>query len=312
MKSIGISGHLLKWFSNYLANRKQRVVINGKASSFLNVQAGIPQGSILGPLLFLIYINDIVLELNSSIRLFADDTSLSIVVENPITATNILNSNLLTIHSWAKQWLVDFNAIKTETIVASRKRHKPHHPDLIMDNIVLQEIIRHRHLGITFSSDLTWHNHTVEITTKGWQRLNILRAFKFKFDRKSLERLYIPIVRPVMEYSWAVWDNCITQDKKLLESVQIEAMRIVTGATKLCSIAKLYEDTGWDTLEARREKQKLIIFYKMFSGITPAYLNQLVPTLVQTQSQYSLRNSNNVLSVHANSTLYYTKLFSLP
>ena len=198
---------MLKWFSNYLANRKQRVVINGKASSFLNVQACVPQGSILGHLLFLIYINDIVLELNCSLILFADDTSLYIVVENPVTTANILNSNLLTIHSWAKQWLVDFNAIKTETMVASRKRHKPHHPDLIMDNVILQEIIRHRHLGITVSSDLTWHNHIIEITTKGWQCFNILRAFKFKFDRKSLERLYISFVRPVMEYSGAVWDN---------------------------------------------------------------------------------------------------------
>ena len=278
-----------------------------KRHLFLNVQAGVPQCSILGPLQFLFYINDIVLELNCSIRLFADDTSLYIVhvVENPVTAANILNSNLLTIHSWAKQWLVDLNAIKTETMITSRKRHKPHHPDLIMDNIVLQEIIRHRHLGITFSSDLTWHNHIVEITTKRWQRFNTLRALKFKFDRKSLERLYISFVRPVMEYSWTVWDNCTNQEKRLLESVQIEAMRIVTGATKLCSIAKLYEGTARETLEARREKQKLIIFYKLFSGITPAYLNQLVPTLVQTQSQYSLRNSNNVLSVHANSTLYY-------
>ena len=136
----------------------------GKHHFFFNVQAGVPQGSILGPLLFLIYINDIVLELNYSIRLFADDTNLYIVVENPVTAANILNWNLLTFHSLAKQWLVDFNAIKTETMVASRKRHKPHHPDLIMDNVVLQEIIRHRHLGITFSSDLTWHNHNQRVS----------------------------------------------------------------------------------------------------------------------------------------------------
>ena len=81
-------------------------------------------------------------------------------------------------------------------------------------------------------------------------------------------------------------------------------MRVVTGATKLCSTAKLYDDTGWDTLESRREKQKLIIFYKIINGLAPTYLNQLVPSLVQNQSQYSLRNSNNIMSVHANSTLY--------
>ena len=161
-------------------------------------------------------------------------------------------------------------------------------------------------MGITFSSDLNWHNHIIEITTKTWQRLNILRAFKFRFDRKSLERMYISFIRPTLEYSGVVWDNCSNQDKKLIESIQIEAMRIVTGATKLCSIGKLYDDTGWESLEARREKQKLIIFFKMVHGLCPDYLNQLVPDLVQSRSQYSLRNSNNMSTIHTNSQLYYS------
>ncbi|MCG8048301.1 MAG: reverse transcriptase family protein [Candidatus Thiodiazotropha endolucinida] len=303
--AIGISDNLLNWFASYLSSRKQRVVINGKTSSYQTVPAGVPQGSILGPLLFLIYINDIVLELNCGIRLFADDTSLYIIVENPQAAANLINSSLSTVHVWSRQWLVDFNAAKTETMVASRKRNKPNHPDLIMNNIILQEVEHHKHLGITFSADLTWHNHIIEVTTKGWQRINLLRAFKFKLDRKSLERMYISFIRPVLEYSGVVWGNCTHQDKKLLESIQIEAMRIVTGATKLCSIEKLYDDTGWETLEARREKQKLIIFYKMINGLAPTYLNQLVPGLVQDQSQYSLRNANNMSFIHANSALYY-------
>ena len=91
--------------------------------------------------------------------------------------------------------------------------------------------------------------------------------------------------------------------KKLIESIQIEAMRIVTGATKLCSIGKLYDDTGWESLEARRENQKLIIFFKMVHGLCPDYLNQLVPALVQNRSQYSLRNSNNITTIHTNSQL---------
>ena len=74
-------------------------------------------------------------------------------------------------------------------------------------------------------------------------------------------------VRPVLEYSGTVWDNCSNEDKKYIESIQIEATRIVTGATKLCSIAKLYEDTRWETLQVRRNRQKLIIFYKMVYGL---------------------------------------------
>ena len=137
LKVTDSSGNLLNRFANYLSNRKQRVVINEKMFSYLNVIAGVPQSSILDPLLFLIYINDIVLELNCNIRLFADDTSLYIIVENPLAAADIMRSSLSTVHAWSNQWLVDFNAVKTETMVVSRKRVKLKHPNLIMDTNIL-------------------------------------------------------------------------------------------------------------------------------------------------------------------------------
>ncbi|MEW8543133.1 MAG: reverse transcriptase family protein, partial [Candidatus Thiodiazotropha sp.] len=305
LKCIGITGKLIDWFLDYLSNRRQRVVLNGKASSFLNVPAGVPQGSILGPLLFLIYINDIVVELSCNVRLFADDTSLYVIVENPVTAGNILNRNLDSIHSWATAWLVDFNPAKTESMVISKKRIKPNHPQLYMDNTEITEVSDHRHLGLVFSSDCGWHNHIVTVTGKAWQRISVLRSFKFRLDRNSLERMYVSFIRPVLEYSGSVWDNCTLNDNKSLEAVNIEAMRIITGATKLCSIAKLYDETGWATLETRRNAQKLIIFYKMINGLTPAYLSQLIPPLVHESSQYSLRNSNNISTVHAHSNMYY-------
>ena len=98
LKSVGITDSRLDWFEDYLNNRKQRVVLPGATSRWTNIQAGVPQGSILGPLLFLVYINDIVDEINSNIRLFADDTSLYIIVENPIEAAIQLNADLEKVH----------------------------------------------------------------------------------------------------------------------------------------------------------------------------------------------------------------------
>jgi hypothetical protein len=102
LKKYGVSGKVLLWFKNYLSERKQRVVVHGQNSEWESLRAGVPQGSILGPLLFLIYINDIVCNIHSPIRLFADDTSLYIIVDNPITSAEILNTDLNTIHDWAK------------------------------------------------------------------------------------------------------------------------------------------------------------------------------------------------------------------
>ena len=119
--AVGISSSLLDWFEYYLYDRKQRVCLNGVYSNTVTIEAGVPQGSILGPLLFLIYINDKVSDITSNIKLFADDTSLSIVVENPTITADILNDDPQNINSWAYKWLVTFKSAKTESMLISKK-----------------------------------------------------------------------------------------------------------------------------------------------------------------------------------------------
>ena len=214
LENIGCTGQLLEWFRNYLSDRKQRVVIRGQSSNWADVEAGVPQGSVLGPLLFLIFINDIVHSINSFIRLFADDTSLYIIVDNPNEAAITLNTDLDKIYKWAEIWLVEFNPLKTFTMTISRRLLSPPHPPLIFNNVQVQVTQSHKHLGLTFSSNCTWSEHIKLITRTAWQRLNMLRGLKFKLKRKSLEKLYIGFVRPLLEYSDTVWDNCRVDEKK--------------------------------------------------------------------------------------------------
>ena len=132
LKTAGVAGSVLTWFKSYLSDRRQRVVLPGVNSNWTFIRAGVPQGSILGPLLFLLYINNIVSEIGSNIRLFADDTSLFIVVDNPVTAAGQLNIDLQKISQWATTWLVSFNPSKTEAMLFSRKLNRPHHPPIFM------------------------------------------------------------------------------------------------------------------------------------------------------------------------------------
>ena len=114
MNSYGIKGNLLSWFKNYLHEGKQKVVIRDSSSSLSNVSAGVPQGSVLGPLLFLIYINDIGEQLLSLTRLFADDTSLGYSSSNPDTLELVINHDLNKLSTWSGKWLMSFNPDKTE------------------------------------------------------------------------------------------------------------------------------------------------------------------------------------------------------
>ena len=211
----------------------------GGISDLTDIKAGVPEGSILGPLLFLLYINDIVEYIHSSFRLFADDTSLYIIVDNPVQAADQLYSDLTKIHQWANKRLVTFNPTKSESIIFSRKRIKPHHPPVLMDNIQINEVSAHKHLRVIFSNGCTWHDHLKHIKKKAWTRVNVMRKLKFKLDRRSLRTIYISFIRHLLEYADIVRDNCNQIEAYELEKIQHDAARIVTGANKLVSINTL-------------------------------------------------------------------------
>ena len=304
LQRAGINGKLLSWFSNYLSNRYQRVVIPGGISSLCHVQAGVPQGSILGPLLFLVYINDIVDDIQSNINLFADDTSLSMVVDDPTNVGNMLQSDIDKISRWAQKWLVKFNPSKSESLVISRKRNKPNHPNLFMSNIEIPSVSSHKHLGIFLSNDGSWDIHINKSLEKAWRRVGIMRHLKVRLNRQSLQTIYFSFIRPLLEYGDVIWDNLSQGLKDELDKLQNEAARIVTGCTKLVAIADLYEETGWETLSERRRKHKLILFYKMMNGLSPNYLNSLVPPTVGNSSVYNLRSPNNLRNIPCRTSFY--------
>ena len=145
----GITGNLHKWFNSYLSNRFQRVTIPGGCSEWVEIKAGVPQGSILGPFLFLLYINDIFHKIHSNIRLFADDTTIYIIVDFPDSAAQILNIDLERIAHWAAKWLVGFNAKKTEALLILRRLCN--HRTLFFNHVPIPEVQFHKHLGIYFS-----------------------------------------------------------------------------------------------------------------------------------------------------------------
>ena len=304
LSSIGITGNLLSWFHNYLFDRKQRVVLRGNESTWHIITAGVPQGSILGPLLFLIYINDIVCEIQSNIKLFADDTSLYIIVENPNLAATALNNDLERINAWSRRWLVDFNPNKTNTITFSRSSTPTVHPPLIFNNTQLNEVSYHKHLGVHLSQNLSWVQQVDYMVTKASTRLNILRKLKFFTDRITLQKIYFSFVRPILEYADIVWDNIPANLVQRLENVQIEAARIVAGATKLVSINKLYTEVGWQTLTDRRKIHRLILFYKIVNGQAPPYLLDLVPSQREQIHTYPTRNRSYYVQPNFRTNLY--------
>ena len=132
-----------------------------------------------------------------------------------------------------------------------------------------------------------------------------MRKLKFLLDRRSLEIIYISFIRPLLAYVDVVWDNCTLYEVNALEKIQLQAVRIVTGTTKPVSLEMLYKETGCETLEVRRSKHKLCLFYKISNNISPEYLSSLVPQPVENTTYYGLRDASNIRPPLARTQLYY-------
>ena len=165
LKQNGISGSLLTLFENYLCNRKQRVVFNGSCSDFFTIESGVPHGSVLGPLLFLIYINDLETNIKSNIKFFADDTMLFSIVNDPLISAIDLNHDLNVIQQWAHQWKMEFNPDPTKQateVLFSCKKCKPFHPQLAINGAPVKTMNEQKHLGLILDSGLSFTKHLNE------------------------------------------------------------------------------------------------------------------------------------------------------
>lgn len=293
MKAYGINGNLLKWFRSYLSDRKQRVVIKQSSSKLCSISAGVPQGSVLGPLLFIIYINDIAERLISLCRLFADDTSFSCADRDAFQIETVINHDLEKLNEWSKKWLMSFNPDKTEIMLFSNVE-TPEMNFIFNDkNIPITNI--HKHLGVTFSNDAKWNAHVDNIILSTSKHINMLRKLKYKLSRKNLEKLYLVFIRPLFEYASEVWDNIGVGYVNKLEQLQLQAARIVTGLPIFTSSRIIYEELGWETLAERRERRKIQMFYNIQNNNVPEYLSNLIPQKIQSMTVYPLRNGNDII-----------------
>lgn len=305
LKQLGIEGNLLNWIRSYLTNRTQTVVLNGYKSERKIINAGVPQGSILGPLLFLVYINDIISDISSNIYLFADDTSIFRVIDDINTDFRMLNSDLQKLSNWSSQWRMTFNANKTKFIYFSLKHKRPPLPQLLLDGTPIAETDHHTHLGLTLNNKMTWNDHIDRICTKVAKTLNSFKRIKHIVPRSTLQSLYKCLIRPVLDYGDIIFDNMTLECSKRLDDIQREAALICTGAMRRTNTLLLLHEVGWEPLETRRKNHKLILYFKMINDLSPSYLSTLIPNLVNHTSRYNLRNSNSLRIPYARTARLY-------
>ena len=267
LKCNGISRNLLNLFEHYLLNRFQLVVSNGNESNWTSLKTGVPQGSVSGPLLFLIYINDLTDNISSDMRLFADDSSLFTCVKGVTQSHHKLLKDLQTVTFWAYQWKMVFNPDITKQaieVIFSYKK-KPAHPDLTFNGVPVSREPFTKHLGVYLDSRLNFCKHV-----------------------KEHDLSYKMYVRPHLDYGEVIFHNQRMDLMDLIERVQYKAALIVSGCWQGTSRVKLYDELGWESLSDRRWARRMTIFYKINNGLAPTYLSEHIPQ--RNDITFNLRN----------------------
>lgn len=285
----GIRGPILHWIKTFLTTREQRVVLDGTQSSPISVTSGVPQGTVLGPLLFLSYINDLPLSLTSTTRLFADDS----LVYRPIIDRNDclrLQDDLTALEDWEAKWQMTFRPDKCHHIRFTRSS-KPITFTYRLHDTILNTVRSHKYLGVHISADMRWNTHVGSTRARAYGALGFLRRNLSGCNADIKTLAYKTLVRPHLEYCDTVWDPHTHNNINKLEAIQNKAARWIRRDYRhTTSVTLLKQSIKLDPLATRRQIHRQQMLYKITNNLVD--INK--DTYLHSSNIRSTRGSHNL------------------
>ena len=302
---FGVRNRTLEWIKSFLLGRSQRVQVNGEKSGWADVISGVPQGTVLGPFLFITYINDIVCNLNSKIKLFADDAVMYREIwssQDEVTFQNDIDS----ITDWAKTWQMSLNFDKCNVMSITRSNSEST-ISYQMSSVPLGIVSCHKYLGIFIQDDLQWDTQVREVKSKASKILGLLHRNLSSCSIYVKEQAYNSLVRSRVEYASPCWSPFEKQHIASIESIQRAAARFVSSDySRYSSVTGMTHSLGWDSLEKRRYIDSVTLMYKVVHNLV------LIPLPNSVQSSYTRTRANHpykFMHIFANSNAYKYSLF---
>lgn len=263
LTQLNIHPDIISWIKEFLSHRTQYTVVNNSHSTYVNVTSGVPQGSVLGPLLFLIYINDLPNNVSSRIRLFADDCVLYRNISSN-TDRELLQSDLDSINTWCSTWLMSLNESKTK-LMSFTQRSARIPTSYALNNVEIELATTYKYLGIHFQSDLAWHYHTDVILAAANRSLGFIKHSLKNAPPHIRKLAYVTLVRPKIEYASAIWEPLQAYLIQNIESLQNRAVRFIfSDYSRHSSITALRDRAELESLSHRRQAARLSLFHKLY------------------------------------------------
>lgn len=289
----GVDDNALRWFTSYLTDRKQQCYVNSKLSSQQTINCGVPQGSILGPLLFLIYINDLPHCLqHSNARMYADDTNITTSGKSLTEISYYVNKDLSNIRTWLLANKLSLNVAKTEHMFIGSDdklsiiEDKPY---AFIDGIPVRRVKCTKSLGMHIDERLSWDDHINYTSRKVSSAIGGLKQVRPFISEKTAILIYKSLILPYFDYCDIVWDHFSAHQATRLQKLQNRAARVITKHGYEVRSHDIRIKLGWKTLSERRIQHRAIMMYKALNGLAPSYIVDLFKPLSEYIS-YSLRS----------------------
>ena len=266
LSAYGLSDEILNWIKSFLTNRFQQVAVNGEVSELKKMTSGIPQGSVLGPLLFVLYINDLPDLLQSQPYLFADDTKIFRIIKNHHD-TQILQDDLDKLHEWSSTWLLRFHPQKCKCMRIGNSSDEPNNQQYKLDTHTLENTECEKDIGLLVDDALNFEKHLIAKVKKANSMLGLMRRIFQFMDKESFKPLYQSMVRVQLDYLSSVWAPYKKKDIELVEQVQRRATRQVPGLSGL-SYPERLKCLDIPSLKYRRARGDMIEVYKIMQEIS--------------------------------------------
>ena len=303
----GIDPHIINWIQDFLTDRSQRVMVKKSKSAELAVTSGVPQGSVLGPTLFLIYINDLPLSVTCHVSLYADDTLIYAVVDSKEEEA-CFQSNINALHDWSVQWKMPFNTTKCEVIVFNN-RNKPL-PNYTIGGNILKCVQETRYLGVTIQSDLKFNNHILTKTKSAYKVLGSIKYTLHEAPEKAKLLAYTSLCRPILEYAATLWDPYDNRTSDAIEMVQNRSVRFVKNIKGRRGITEARTQLHLQTLKDRRKNHRVSLLMRILSdedrheALSSAY-DEIVKDRTNTTMTTRAASRGEPTSIYASTRLYH-------
>ena len=303
----------LRWFTSYLESRKQSIQYDRGMTSFTNIKSGVPQGSILGPTLFLLFVNDLPLFLKHCYcDLFADDTTVHTSSSDTNKINEEISADFVEIINWSKRNKLPINLDKT-TYMLLKAKHRldaMEHLELHVEGTSIKQVSKQKLLGIIIDENLSWTPQIDNLCSILSSKISLLKHISAYVPQDVQKIFYQAYILPLIDYGSNTWGTTSGPNIERLSKLQKRAARIILKADFMTPALDMFDQLSWQSIPKRLMYNKAILAIKALNNLTPTYITNLLKPISQTHSRCLRSSENGLLSIPRSRSVLFDRSFS--